>query len=286
MIDFGIRNLTLFFKDRGAVAMSFLAELIIVGLYVLFMRENLINSFSEMRRADIMMDVWMAAGVLGITPVTAAMGAYGIMVDDKVKKKDREFIIWPVSRWKIIGGYLFSAVMTGILMSFLFLVLCEVYIFIQYGIWPGGENMLGIYCILAVNAVTNGVIALLLISFIKTSNALAACCTILGALMGFLTGIYLPIGSLPEGVQWMVKGFPVSHGVILMRQELMDGLISENLGGIDSMQAHRFMEYMGIRFELEGRFLTESDSIAYLACFSILCIVVIGIRFSAKRHHP
>ena len=286
MIDFGMRNLTLFFKDRSAVAMSFLAELLIIMLYVLFMRENLISSFSGVQQIEVMMDVWMAAGALGITPVTTAMGAYGVMVDDKVKKIDRDFVLWPIGSWQLMGGYFFSAVVIGILMSFLFLLLCEGYLFFRYGLWMGAENMLHIYGILAVNAAANAAVALLLASFIKTSNALAACCTIIGALLGFLTGIYLPVGSLPEGVQWMVKSFPVSHGVILLRQALMEDLVSQNLGGANSPQAHTFMAYMGVRFELEGRFLTESASLAYLTAFAVLCLILTGLRFSMKRRRP
>ena len=47
MLDFGFRNLVLFFKDKMTVFLSFLAELIIVGLYILFIRDNLIASFPQ-----------------------------------------------------------------------------------------------------------------------------------------------------------------------------------------------------------------------------------------------
>ncbi len=283
MIEFGIRNITLFFKDRSAVIMSFLAELIVIGLYFLFMRDDLISAFSDTSQADVMMDVWMMAGVLGITPVTAAMGAYGVMVEDKAKKIDKDFDTWPVSRWSLLGGYLFSAVMTAMLMSLLCLIIFECYLFQRYEIWAGGESLLDIYGILVINAFADAAMVLLLVVFIKTGTALAACCTIIGALLGFLTGIYLPTGSLPEHVQWMVKGFPVSHGVVLLRQALMGNLISENLGGAESPQAHAFMEYMGIKLQLDDSFLTESMSIIYLMICATASIAFTGLRFSMRK---
>lgn len=283
MIEFGIRNITLFFKDRSAVALSFLAELIVLGLYSLFMRDDLIGAFPEIPQADVMMDVWMMAGVLGITPITTAMGAYGVMVEDKAKKIDRDFATWPVSRWRLLGGYLLSAVMTAMLMSLLCLIIFECYFFQRYELWAGGKSLLYIYGLLVINAFADAAMVMLLVAFIRTGTALAACCTIIGALLGFLTGIYLPIGSLPEHVQWMVKGFPVSHGVVLMRQTLMGELISENLGGAQSPQAHAFMEYMGIRLQLNDSFLTESMSILYLMICGMVCIAFTGLRFSMRK---
>ena len=91
MFDFAIRNLLLYFKDRTAVLLSFLAEFIVIGLYILFIRDNLLEQFSGIQNVDVLMDVWMIAGILGITSVTTTMGAYGIMVDDKVKKIEMDF---------------------------------------------------------------------------------------------------------------------------------------------------------------------------------------------------
>ena len=63
---------------------------------------------------------------------------------------------------------------------------------------------------------------LLLVSFFKTSNAFAAASTVIGTLLGFLAGIYIPIGSLPDYLQTIVKFFPVSHSAALFRQVLME----------------------------------------------------------------
>ena len=76
MIDFALRNLVLFFKDRTAVILSFLAEFIVVGLYILFIRKNMITSFAQIKGIELLMDTWMIAGILGITSVTTTMGAY------------------------------------------------------------------------------------------------------------------------------------------------------------------------------------------------------------------
>ena len=49
MFDFGMRNLAIFFKDKMTVLLSFLAEFIMVGLYLLFLRDNLLTSFPQLK---------------------------------------------------------------------------------------------------------------------------------------------------------------------------------------------------------------------------------------------
>ena len=56
MLDFAFRNLVLFFKDKTAVALSFLAEFIVVGLYILFMRDNLIGGFAGVTNVEALLD--------------------------------------------------------------------------------------------------------------------------------------------------------------------------------------------------------------------------------------
>ena len=232
MIDFAFRNLTLFFKDRTAVLLSFLAEFIVVGLYILFIRKNMIESFSQVENIEILMDVWMSAGILGITSVTTTMGAYGIMVDDKTKRINKDFATSPIRRFSLLGGYMSGAVVIGLFMSvFLFLV-SAVYILHKYQVQLGDGQGVKIFMLLGLVTISNSSMVLFIVSFLKSSNALASCCTILGALIGFLTGIYLPMGNLPDGVQWLVKCFPVSQGVVLLLQILMEPLIKDVFGNV------------------------------------------------------
>lgn len=282
LFDFGFRNLLLFFKDKTAVILSFLAEFIVAGLYILFIRDNLIRNFSQIKQAELLMDVWMVSGLLGITSVSTTMGAYGIMVDDYVKKIRRDFLTSPIRNTSLLGGYMSSGITIGVLMTFLLFVLSEVYIFCCYGVRPGADRILTVYGILFLTAVSNASLTLLLVSFLKSNNALASCCTILGALIGFLTGIYLPMGSLPESVQMLVQCFPVSHGVVLFRQALMEPLISDSFGSLNSDGAGQFMKYMGIQFYMDETLMPFSVSVIILLIAAVLCMLIAVWRFSRE----
>lgn len=284
MFNFAYRNLILFLKDKTAVVLSFLAEFIMVGLYILFLRDNLIASFAQIKNTQFLMDVWMIAGILGVTSVTTTMGAYGIMVDDKAKKIDRDFWTSPIQKRSVLGGYMLAAVVIGIFLSVFIFLISQIYILHEYRVKLGADTMALIYGILILNTISNSSMVLFLVSFLKSSNALASCCTILGALIGFLTGIYLPIGNLPEEVQWVVKCFPVSHGVALLRQALMEPFMIESFGGIKTERALQFTEYMGIQYTNDGSFMPKKSNVVILVVTTIICFIATILKSNKGMH--
>lgn len=277
MVDFAFRNLTLFFKDRMAVLLSFLAEFIVVVLYILFIRKNMIEGFSTVAKIDLMIDVWMISGILGITSVTTTMGAYGIMVDDKAKHIQRDFATSPIRGFALLGGYMGGAVVIGLFMTILLFLVSALYILHRYEVLLGAGQGITLLLIFMLIIVSNSSMVLFIVSFLKSSNALASCCTILGALIGFFTGIYIPMGNLPEGVKTLIKCFPSSHAVVLLRQILMEPLIDENLNGLDGYLAQGFMQYLGVQYVWKGNVITTKDSVLFLVAvtglFFILSII-------------
>jgi len=60
------------------------------------------------------------------------------------------------------------------------------------------------------------------VSLVKTMNAFSVISTIVGSLIGFLMGIYVPMGSLPPAVQFFIKIFPPSHSASILRQIMVN----------------------------------------------------------------
>lgn len=89
MIGFTKRNLKVFFKDKTSVFFSLLSVFIIIGLYMLFLGDVWVSSFDGLEGVRYLMDSWIIAGLLTVTSVTTAMGAFGIMVEDRTKKSTK-----------------------------------------------------------------------------------------------------------------------------------------------------------------------------------------------------
>ncbi len=282
MLDFALRNLVLFFKDRAAVVLSFLAEFIVVGLYILFMRDNLISGFAGVENVEVLLDAWMIAGLMGITPMTTTMGAYAIMVDDKAKKIARDFMVSPLHKSSLFIGYMLSAVIIGFCMSMLLLGVSVAYMYIWHDANLLVVDMADLFYVAGVNTVASASLVLFIVSFIKTSNALAGCCTILGALIGFLTGIYLPIGSLPEGVGTLVKCFPISHGVAIFRRILTEPFLADCFGSAQSEGAAEFAKYMGVWYYFDGRIFAEKNSLLLLMGTAVVFLALTVLKMGKE----
>jgi len=95
---------------------------------------------------------------------------------------------------------------------------------------------------------------LLVICFVKSRNAIGSLGTIVGTLIGFLTGVYIAIGQLPDAVGWAIRLFPTSHAASMFRQ-LLAGNTLNNLG-VPAEFVDFYNEFYGITFSF-GTFTTD-----------------------------
>ena len=265
MIAFAVRNLRIFFRDRAAVFFSLLAVFIIIGLYALFLSDVWTAELEGFTGVRYMMDSWIMAGLLAVTSVTTTMGAFGVMVEDRSKKIYKDFSVTPVRRGSLAGGYVISAVTIGIIMSVITLILAELYIVSGGGELLDAGAMLKTLGMIVFSTIANTSMVLLIVTFFKSANAYATACTVIGTLIGFLTGIYMPVGNLPEGVQWVVKCFPPSHSALLFRRIMMEAPVSQSFSGAPAEVTDGFMHQMGVVFDFGGTDASPWVSVAVLA---------------------
>ena len=283
MISFGIRNLKVFFKDKSSVFFSLLAVFIIIGLYALFLGDVWTSSMSDIAGIRFLMDSWIMAGLLAVTSVTTTMGAYGIMVQDREKKITKDFAASPVGNKNIVGGYIIGAVIIGIIMSIVALILAELYILAGGGELLSAQALAKVLSLIVVCTLCNSSIILFLVSFFKSNNAFATASTIIGTLIGFLTGIYLPIGQLPESVQWIIKCFPVSHGAVLFRQVMMEAPMSASFNGAPTQIVSDFENMMGVTLKFGDATVTPLASLIVLLATAVVFYTFSLLSISRKQ---
>ena len=281
MLAFSGRNLKVFFKDRASVFFSLLAVFIIIGLYVLFLGD-VWTSGNDLPGIRFLMDSWIMAGLLGVTSITTTMGAFEAMVSDKVDKKLKDFASSPISRARLTGGYILSAIVIGIIMTLVALVLAEVYIIASGGELLGLVALIKVLGLVLLSVISSTSMVLFLVSFFNSRNAFTSASTVIGTLIGFLTGIYLPIGQLPEAVQWIIKCFPPSHAAVLLRQVMMEKPLEASFAGLPVEAAESFKETMGVVFNYNGTIGSPMLSIAVLAASAVLFFLLAAMRFSKK----
>ena len=264
MIQLTGRNLKIFFRDKSAVFFSLLSVFIIIALYVVFLGDMLVKGMPEIKNARFLMDSWIMAGLLGITSITTTMGAFGIMVEDRYKKISKDFYTAPVKKSTLAGGYILSTFVIGVIMSVIALVLAEIYIVSSGGEFLPLKAVLKTLGLILISVVSSSSMVFFAVSFFKSQNAFSTASTIIGTLIGFLTGIYIPIGSLPESVQFFIKIFPVSHSAALFRQVFMEYPLSQSFLGAPVAQVDGFKIDLGVVFAVGYHIVSPFESIAVL----------------------
>ena len=283
MRSFAVRNLKVFFRDRTSVFFSLLAVFIIIGLYVLFLGDVWTSGMQNMSGVRFLMDSWIMAGLLAVTSMTTTMGAFGIMVEDKVRKISKDFYSSPIKRSALTSGYIIGSYIIGVIMTLITVVLAEIYIVANGGSLMSFEILLKVIGLILLSTLTNTSIILFIVSFFKSSNAFATASTIIGTLIGFLTGIYLPVGQLPDSVQFVIKVFPVSHAAALMRQVMMDVPLSNTFAGAPTAATLEFRQFMGVDLKFGETTVSVLVSIGILVLTAVVFFLLSMFNLSRKN---
>ncbi len=272
MIQMTKRGLKIFFKDKGAVFFSLLGVIIIFALFIFFIGDSITKGLdSHIRYKNYIMNSWVVAGMLASSAITTSMGAYAVMVADREHKCIKDFYSSPLKRRSVVAGYMCTGLIISILMSIITFLFGEAYIVMKGGELVSFMIGLKILGVILLSCFASSAMVCFIISFVKTSNTYTTISIILGTLIGFLIGAYICIGSLPNGVQWVVKCFPCSHAAALFRQLLMADGMSKGFSNLPHALLTGFKEHVGVNF-VYGSWHPK-------AWFHILVLIGTGVIF-------
>jgi len=267
------RNILMFFRDKPSVFFSLMAVLIVIMLYLLFLRNLLIESmldggldFASDAQVSNLMDSWVLAGILGIVSVTSAAGSLQCMVEDKVAGKNLDFKVTPMKSYQLSLSYVISTSVVGLVMSAITFVIALVFLFVTDCIMDT-SSMIICAVLLIPSTLSGSIILFAMVSFIKSQGAFSGFFSVLSTLIGFLTGIYMPLGNLPEGVQFIGTLMPATHMAALFRNYLCSGSMADVFGPFDTSE---FRSEMGIDLSIGGYTFTSATSVLYVVGVTIV----------------
>lgn len=285
MKSFALRNVRLYFRDRAAVLSSLLGVFIVIGLYALFLADNLENGYAAagLAHSDWLVQAWLLAGVCAITPLTTALGSLGAVVQDRDAKINRDFNATPIASYKLVGGYLAGGLVSSMLLSLAALGAGAVWLAVCGVPFPGPAHMLALLGVLVLNALFSSCFMLFLAGLFHTNNGFMAASIVVGATSGFLAGIYLPIGLLPSAAQWIVRLFPCSHAAALLRYLLLQEPSAEIFAGLpDTVQPEIWLE-LGVRYEFGDTLFPLWGSVLILLAGALVFFLLSVFSYRQKR---
>jgi multidrug/hemolysin transport system permease protein len=282
-----VRNLRLFFRDRLNVFFSLLGAIILFALYTLFLgnlqTEGLASGFpdAETREVKAFVDSWMFAGIVLITTITTGLGALSVLVDDAQSGRFRDFLVSPIRRGQIVLGYLLAAVAVALLMSLIVLALSVLYLGVIDGLWLAPAALLRVTGIVVLCCAAFTALSALIVSGVRTAGAFSALATIVGTVLGFVAGAYIPVGSLPESVANVINALPFGQSGMLLRRDFTAESLSAVTGGIPQAEDALRQAY-GIDAYVSDWLVPAGATVAILLVLTIVCTALAALRIRAR----
>ena len=284
------RNLLLFFKDWQSILFSLLTSIIVLILYLLFLKGTFVSAIqsameqypglaSMVPQKDIAMfaNLFLLSGILGSAMISVPFSCITVVVKDRANKVDYDILSTPLKRGQIIFAYFVSAVLTSILLNSIILAVGLIGIRMQGNMYLNISQVIKAFSIVALGSISASAIFMIVVLFFKTVSACEAFFGILSAASGFVIGAYIPISQFSNEVQTVCNLFPASQITIMLRNILLNGLlehINTSLQGVDQgMFVLSLKEYFTFQAKLFNGYLDTTKMLEYILGVILFCIV-------------
>ncbi|TLQ03775.1 ABC transporter permease [Pediococcus stilesii] len=274
------RNMKVFVRDRMAFFLSLLAVLILLILYKVFLSQIQIDGIKEamaIRNApsDVvtMVNYWLVAGLVTITSMSATLGAYGVSVDDRQHHRVDDFMLTLISPIKIEISYMIAAVLIGSSITFMLYVVAIVVLIGGAGLLVGFVTTLKIVLLIIASSTISLLIIYPIMYLIKTNSQFASFSTIIGTAIGFLTGVYISIGSVANSIKNVITWFPLTPINSVIKQLIMKDSLNEVFKNTPNQVRTGYEVYYGVILHFPDG--TRFNNMAILEYMVVLTIVLI-----------
>ena len=293
------RNLLLFFKDWQSILFSLLTSIIVLVLYLLFLKGTFVVAINkEMEQypglasmvsekdIDMFANLLLLTGILGSAMISVPFSCITTLVRDRANKVDYDILATPMKRGQIIFAYFVSAVLSSTLLTGIILTIGLVGIRMQGNIYMNASQVVKAFSIVALGSISASAIFMIIVLFFKTVSACEAFFGILSAASGFVIGAYIPISQFSNGVQTVCNLFPASQITIMLRNILLNGLlehINTSLAGTDQgMFVLSLKEYFSFQAKLFNGYLDMTKMLGYILGVILFCTVAQILIYSGS----
>ena len=285
------RNLLLFFKDKQSILFSLLTSMIVLALYLLFLKDTFVNamdsainqfpdlsSLIDKNDKDMFANLILLTGILGSAMITVPYNCLITLVKDRENKVDYDILATPLKRGQIILSYFVSAAFSSVILTGIILAVGLATICMHGDIYLGTIDILKAFGVVALGSISATSIFMIIVLFLKSVSASGAFFGLLSAVSGFIIGAYIPISQFSEAIQTICNIFPASQITIVLRNVLINGLLEHmntTLDGVDQgMFVTSIKELFSFKARLFDGYFDMSQMLVYIVVSIVICIVV------------
>lgn len=284
------RNTKYYFKDKFTFFISLITPLILLVLFVTFLRNVYIESFTAFFPEGFSVDdriiegiagAWLMSSILGVSAVTVAFCSNTIMIQDKMEGTINDFAVSPVRSTTLSAAYFLSNFFVTLLVLLCVMLVGHIYLAAVGWYIPVSDFFLiivDLVCCILFGTLLAGVVE----SFISSQGGLSAVATLISSMYGFICGAYMPLSQFSDGLRNTLCLLPGTYGVGILRNHYMAGYLnalsetgvpSDNLTGIaDGFDANLYL--FGNQIPLGGMYAILFGTCAVLAVAFVFIVIL------------
>jgi multidrug/hemolysin transport system permease protein len=239
-----------FVRDKTALFFSFLSVIILLLLYFAFIGENFVTqlrdpayaSLIDPKLIDYIKISNMMGGILVINTISLSFGIMGNIVTDIEQRSLDAYLVTPVKRYKIVFSYYVSSIIVTAFFTIVMWLFTIIYVGLLSGYWFPLSVIFYTIGLLTFFTFISASLMIYLITLLKSVNAFGILSGVLGTVIGFTCGIYMPLVILTKPIQNIASLLPFTHMTILLKRALLEepmNLLTASLGSDDAVNQMR-----------------------------------------------
>lgn len=286
IINLTIRNMKVYFSDKGMFLTSLITPAILLVLYSTFLanvyRDAFISSIPDgieisSKLLNGLVSGQLVGSLLSVSCITVAFCSNMLMVQDRVNENIKDLIITPTDGKTFAVSYFLASFISTLIVNLFALGLCLIYI-ASNGWFMNIVDILLIVLNVVVLTLFGCILSSLVNSFLSTQGQISAVGSIVSSMYGFIAGAYMPMSQFGTGLRNALLFLPTTYGTALMKNSVMASTFRELEKIIPSNTINSLKESIDIRLIFNNN--TVSISTMYLIV--IITIVAIFVIYILK----
>ena len=235
IINLTIRNIKVYFSDKGMFLTSLITPAILLILYATFLSNVFQSTFVNAMPKGIelskkllngLVKGQLVASLLSVSCITVAFCSNMLMVQDKVNENIKDLMITPTDKKTLVISYFLASFISTLIVNLFALILCLIYI-ASSGWFMNLMDVLLIVLNVVILTLFGCVLSSIINSFLNTQGQISVVGTIVSSMYGFIAGAYMPMSQFGADLRKVLLYLPTTYGTALMKNSVMRGPFRE-----------------------------------------------------------
>ena len=219
IINLTIRNIKVYFSDKGMFFTSLITPAILLVLYSTFLANVYKDAFISAIPDSIeisskllngLVSGQLVGSLLSVSCITVAFCSNMLMVQDKANGNIKDLIITPTDKKTLAISYFLASFISTLIVNLFALGLCLIYIAIN-GWFMNIIDILLIMLNVIGLTLFGCILSSLINSFLSTQGQISAVGSIVSSMYGFIAGAYMPMSQFGAGLRNALLFLPTTY---------------------------------------------------------------------------